>query len=737
MSELNKRLLSELFLQKEVSCSQNEYRQLYYRIWPCEEYFKEFLLCTNTDLKIEYGKKIYESLRAFDDFFLPKFIVNNVLELQFSKLVDNVDGYVPQDHFIHCINLYITGIYLFFNVPILHKKLLLKATMKKPLYERIDSFIWKWRLFAFYHDVGYCFESNIDAQGNATPRIIDQIKEYDTFYIQLLFEYVTRSVARTLTTISLVKNTTVTFNLDVFPPTSTAIWGDENGLEYDINKLYHELEYFEGSKAVDGLQFEAIFANFSKILDNQEYLILILNEEEMLVGLVAKYKNEAERIYLALESQINLARAYYGADSKQLIRKLDSKYAWRCCIRNIDDIIFDHIPIEYKDLAKKFDSKLPRSLQTDLSYMTSAYDVSQCYFKVYQWLSSKAASFLDEAKQISEHEVFKINSYEIYMAVINDYLSAHIQNYIKNWSGEIDDLKSLLPQIGKNMAKKTVVDQLSRDIQQTVVQQYDSEAGIHYDIYQYYKQTYFKLLREKVYNKPNPVCVSKKPSLNDTLDALRLFKIDKDEKIHHSLFSHGTSSFETELYSLLQDHAHALDVKLQDLTAFSWDHSNCDHGLISAGILFQAIVFAQHLVSENTIQTAWCGNNGQRKSLECACPEDYSDVVFAVLLHNVYTKKFAPVHGVDYHHNINKDAFSFFCAFCDTLQKWNRPKQIDYSKAGLPINHYLGENFDITCRNGKIYLRCSTEDAASIRNSLVKEDLFLPGMKNIVEIAEF
>ena len=737
MSQLNKRLLSELFLQKEVSCSQKEYKQLYYKIWPCEEYFKEFLLCSNTDLKIEYAKKIYASLRAFDDIFLPEFIVNNVLELQFSKLVDNVDAYVPQDHFIHCITLYITGIYLFFNAPILHKKLLLKATMKKPLYDRIASFIWKWRLFAFYHDVGYYYESNIDAQGYTIPRVMDQIKGYDTFFIQILFEYVTRSVARTLTTISLVKNTTVTFNLDIFPSVSTVVWEDENSSEYDTNKLYQELKYFEGSKVVDGPQFEAILANFSRILDNQEYLILILDEEELIVGLVAKYKHKAEKIYLAQNSQINLTRTYYGADSKQLLQKLDSKYEWKCCICNINDIIFDHIPLEYKDLAKKFDLKLPRSLQTALSYMTSAYDVSQCYFKVYQWLSSKAGSFLNAGKQISEHEVFQEQSHKIYMKVINDFLSLHIEKFVKNWSGELDKLESLLPQIGKDIGKKDVVNQLSKDIREAVIQQYDKEDSIHHDIYEYYKQTYFKLLREKVYSKSFPACVTKVYSLNDTLEGLQLFKIDKDEKIQHNLFSHGTNGFAKKLYDLLQDHARALDVTIQDLTAFSWDHSNCDHGLISAGILFQAIVFAQQLVSENTIQTAWCGNNAQRKSLEGACPEDYSDVVFAILLHNVYTKKFAPEHGVDYHHNVNKDAFSFFCAFCDTLQKWNRPKQIDYSKSGLPINHYLGEKFDITCRNGKIYLRCSTQDAALIRDSLVKEDLFLPGIRNIVEIVEF
>lgn len=69
MSQLNKRLLSELFLQKEVSCSQKEYKQLYYKIWPCEEYFKEFLLCSNTDLKIEYAKKSTHLLEPLMTFF--------------------------------------------------------------------------------------------------------------------------------------------------------------------------------------------------------------------------------------------------------------------------------------------------------------------------------------------------------------------------------------------------------------------------------------------------------------------------------------------------------------------------------------------------------------------------------------------------------------------------------------------------------------------------------------------
>lgn len=116
--------------------------------------------------------------------------------------------------------------------------------------------------------------------------------------------------------------------------------------------------------------------------------------------------------------------------------------------------------------------------------------------------------------------------------------------------------------------------------------------------------------------------------------------------------------------------------------------------------------------------------------------EIYSDTIFSILLHNIYTKNAAPSYGINYKQNIDKNPFSYFCAFCDTIQKWNRPKQIDFSKLDMLENHYLDNNFDMTINNGKIKFICQSKQTGDLRKSLISMEDFLPGSINLIKISE-
>ena len=157
--------------------------------------------------------------------------------------------------------------------------------------------------------------------------------------------------------------------------------------------------------------------------------------------------------------------------------------------------------------------------------------------------------------------------------------------------------------------------------------------------------------------------------------------------------------------------------------------------------MFQAVVFshyfAEYCEKHSDLKLAWYGLSGYASLRSGACIADYAEVIFSILLHNVYTYESSPTYGIDYRYSIDEDAFSYFCAFCDAFQKWHRPKQIDYAKTGLPQKHFLGDELDLLVTEDRICLKCNLQDAAHIRNSLRDENTYLPGIVHFVQVVEY
>lgn len=153
------------------------------------------------------------------------------------------------------------------------------------------------------------------------------------------------------------------------------------------------------------------------------------------------------------------------------------------------------------------------------------------------------------------------------------------------------------------------------------------------------------------------------------------------------------------VYSEIEKRAEDLGVKLEKLATYRPDFSACDHGVVSSMLLFQALAFcydlsqvAQH---NSPIEFAWNTPGGIDDLVKEESVALYADAIFAILLHNIYTKKARPQYGLCYQQDIDRNTFSYFCALMDNLQKWSRPKQIDFSVMDLPEDHYLGNDFDV------------------------------------------
>ncbi len=57
---IDKHFYDELFVEKKVSCYKDIYLYLYNEIWPSAKDFEKFLISTETSLKLDTAKRIYE-----------------------------------------------------------------------------------------------------------------------------------------------------------------------------------------------------------------------------------------------------------------------------------------------------------------------------------------------------------------------------------------------------------------------------------------------------------------------------------------------------------------------------------------------------------------------------------------------------------------------------------------------------------------------------------------------------
>ena len=173
MIELYEKMRTELFEQKKVQFHPVLYRKLYHTIFPkeIEQQYCDFISSGNTQYKISIAKQLFNYYRVTERFVIPASFLNSVIADQEERIVSDSSAYVPQDHVIHSVHIYILGIYLFFNVESFHRRILGATFPGRCAEDAIKSFLCKWRMFAFFHDVSYGFEAGVDSEGRFTRMV--------------------------------------------------------------------------------------------------------------------------------------------------------------------------------------------------------------------------------------------------------------------------------------------------------------------------------------------------------------------------------------------------------------------------------------------------------------------------------------------------------------------------------------------------------------------------------------
>lgn len=159
---ISRTIKQNLFKAHSVLAKDDFYR-LRKTIFPCEKSFKDFLDEQNYSQKIELAKEIIDRVLYEMCIPVPYAMPRDVLRHEVRLGAITEGGYASRDHFVHCVNLYLLGLYMFFCFKPFHKSIVdsfarLRKAAGIDVGSAVGDFVSAWKTFSFLHDVGYPLE---------------------------------------------------------------------------------------------------------------------------------------------------------------------------------------------------------------------------------------------------------------------------------------------------------------------------------------------------------------------------------------------------------------------------------------------------------------------------------------------------------------------------------------------------------------------------------------------------
>lgn len=700
---IDKQFYSELFDEKVVKINNRIYIMLFDKIWPRAENFMSFLTSSEPSLKIKYAKEIYKSFTCISDIFLPSFSMLNVLNDQYFDFDEKNSKYVPQDHFIHSIYTYILGIYLYFNSDKINKKFL-KYGCDYDFYTSTKEFIFKWQLFALYHDIGYFFES-----GNLSNK---NIEEYVNIFEVLIRNVISNHITRTLLFKTYLEKASSRFEKDcLYQPTTS--WYDINENRTSVAEVEKNIERYLGAITLECIKNDEDLEFFLSSLSSNEYLVAVYDEFGSCESLIIREGLNVKKIF---SKSISISKKIFVSKT---LNTFIHGYVFKYYFIDIDDNKFWDRFIDNPLVMTNVCSKLPLALLSDVSL--SDDKVTDILLKINDWLSDLFTCDPTE-EQLQYHK--KINEC-FYESLVNQ-----IVNYTNKFIEDNHDEKMVNNKEDDNNKRDKLVKKLCKFLwgsrggllEATTLESkdlYNQRFATTHDIIAYFSEVCTQL------NKNKNLSISKK--------SLEIFNSSVIDYKNIQYFKYDLNNpFHAELFKLINKSCDSLNISYDVLIKYQSPYAKIDHGIISANLLFQAVCFL------NDIRT----NDGSSLMLNSFYDDKNrilrltSDTIFAILLHNIYSKKYVQ-YGIDYCHNIDINPFSYFCALCDTLQIWGRSKKRNLAKTDLPNLNYLEDEFNITISDGRIIISCLKQNINKTVRRIRESESFLPGISKLIEVNEF
>ena len=470
MNNINKRFLEEMFQNKKVICDPDVYLALYDDIWPCEKYFKQFLASTDTSVKIQCAKKIFYYFNMYNEILVPDFFIDELISIQQHNLKKN-NGYIPQDHLIHSINLYILGVYVFFNIEVFHRKLL-EEYHESNYVNKIKLFLREWRMFSLYHDIGYVLEINVDESGCVKNNSC--IKKYIEMSEILLHKHIIHSVTKLIVNVHIINTSNKKLVID-----ENSIMGSEwvSGKKNikDVD-LIQKLKSFHKHFRIEGVKNKKDYNYAYWLLQGHDYLVIYKNKFG--TPLLFKFVNKENKVEIIFNSSLasnyedfmNSTISYdYELHSEEIICEYYAK--------DLKENILKVTPARYQDEIFEYFNCIPIDIKNRISFASNPNSLEYVYTLIYRWLNETINIYNEKI----ENSQIKIATQKAFKKVFEETLNDSIEKVVSNDSSTDEKINCLIDLLQNISTEK---------INSEIRKQHNESSGIAAPIVHYYKYLY-------------------------------------------------------------------------------------------------------------------------------------------------------------------------------------------------------------------------------------------------------
>lgn len=739
------RFRKELIEEKTVAFQPELYKMYFHRIFPNWREFAQFLSTTSEQMRLQSAIRIIDRLNFSSNFPIVEDIYSNLIRLESEKLAGKDDSYVGRDHFVHTANVYILGIYLFFNHPVFHSTLMKhffgRRKRENPLETKnqlaVKGFLSAWKYFSCAHDTGYPIEALVNRDRELKDRRFGEIlQQYESLNSYQAYMLAAKTMAKLICSIFQLENAKHTLQsiLEGDQDDFERAWskGGAGSQQYTLSQImkkageFYQLEYIQSYESLKLLM---------PLIDQKDIAILLRDEGGEPIVLSYRSPDEATwcRIGVGSLTDAQLQSIWtFGSDEFPPCA-CSCSYFIRDPKGQRDRLLNSVGMLSYQEDWSKFAGDFfsdRYELYADLS--TGSQESSEIVYQIYRILANEIPLYNLERGFLD----FWNNEYR-------DRLNQELkEQVIKTVANAVHGVKLASNSEKENFASLREGILGALDLKGKELQ---PNGGTHGDKVSRRAQR-GKMLLSRLYD-------AAKQSMPQGQKILKLAQ--KSGKtppvISFNLLGVETngipiSPIHQKILDRLEQKLHEAgflnsDQHIADLTRYMAKESAYDHGLASATLLLSTVVNYRTIAAamkkdhKELLLLAWdIELERLEKSLEEKSLNILTDSIYAVMLHNLYQSSYQDILGNHLEYRLEQDPFTYLGLLCDGLQMWDRVQQIKPAERSprLAIN---GTQFDLTIRDKQIQMFSSQTGIEEIREKCQDLNSYLRGSGSMLRVS--
>lgn len=718
---IKEQMMDMIFNKKNVKYDQNLFEAFYDRMFPVREEFRKFLGTSGRDVMQNAAKRIANRLLFESAWNGTQFLFDNLLSFETKNLSESGDTYVPQDHVVHSVHLYLLGIYYYFHFSAFHDTLFgyfsetgIKSEYSYTRQEKAFWGFWEsWRTFSLLHDVAYPFEAMFNKEG----RIINAsgisylekycfMNEYMCYYASM--EYFSGLVLL----FTLMKKSEYELRSEMEEECGDFVEEKHGKCFKDYPEVATKEQMY---RKLRGIYCNEDYKKYSQYFDKKEYVILIKNKYYDKIGLLLQRELESVLfVQKQLEQSIPECLKHIDKISRLELGRLGLHLEFYIS-DNINKVLgkgLSNINIRARmPEVEKISKRIEEELSVELSTVSEKKNLSDIQYNIMMYLIDKC----------SPERCIPARSFVKAMpeSILKNRKDMLRQTILREMGTSLD---AMMEDYRDTLSEEELTETLGK-IREMNLKDFSSQVEVRYN----------EEKRQKDEDVLNVIEVLQKIShkFNEENEKTEANDRDLFADIYGEYKKQADPSIVERICQLLKKEKFLragddIDVFLN----YQTNYSCYDHGIV-AGILTSVYYNRRKAVCERVRQKGIPVPGNCDFDTEVVTEQ----AIYAILVHNIYTDLYKEKCGRTPEHTLLLNPLSYYGMFCDNLQVWDRNKGINFGLVKWTGNTLYGEDISICFEDIQIRMLCRTHDIVESFRKL-KESLeeYLTGSSKLISL---